>query len=166
MVMPHLLLQKSHRTSKARDHVAQLDHRLKTWSKGDLDLLLHKGRTIQRQQTFGSNRANTPDGKIVQQFAKFMLEGKVRAALQLVTEQERGGLLPLDSVVSSHCSTSKTVCDVLREKHPSAQPPSPSAIYDFSEPIIEPHPVQFENRWSPYSSHRVEDGWFGRSIWH
>ena len=144
MVMPHLLLQKSHRTSKARDHIAQLDRRLKTWSKGDLDPLLHEGHTIQRQLTFGSNRATTPDRKIMQQFAKFMLEEKVRAALRLVTEQERGGLLPLDSVVSSHCSTSKTVCDVLQEKHPSAQPPSPSAIYNFSEPIIEPHLFQFD----------------------
>ena len=135
--MPHLLLQKSHRTSKARDHVAQLDRRLKTWSKEDLDLLLHKGHMIQRQLTFGSNRACATVRQV-------HVRRKVRAALWLVTEQERGGLLPLDSVVSSHCSTSKTVCDVLQEKHPSAQPPSPSAIYDFSEPIIEPHPVQFD----------------------
>ena len=48
MVMPHLLLQKSHRTSKAKDHVIQLERQLKSWAEGDIDQLLHEGRTIQR----------------------------------------------------------------------------------------------------------------------
>ena len=48
MVMPHLLLQKSHRTSKTKDHIAQLHRRLKTWTGGDINQLL-EGRTIQKQ---------------------------------------------------------------------------------------------------------------------
>ena len=137
MVMPHLLLQKSHRTSKAKDHVAQLERRLETWANGDLDQLLHEGRTIQKQLSSGPNKTPSHDAKVAQRFSKLMMEGKVKAALRLITDQERGGLLPLDSVASSEGTTTKTVRDILLEKHPSAQPPFPSAICEPSETIYE-----------------------------
>ena len=44
MVMPQLLLQKSHRTSKTKEHVSQLQRRLQLWEDGDTDRLLHEGR--------------------------------------------------------------------------------------------------------------------------
>ena len=144
MVVPHLLLQKSHRTSKAKDHVAQLERRLKTWANGDLDELLHEGRTIQRQLSSGPNKSPSHDGKVAQRFSKLMTEGKVKAALRLITDQERGGLLPLDSVASSDGTTIKTVRDILSEKHPSSQPPFPSAICEPSESFHEPHSVHFD----------------------
>ena len=144
MVMPHLLLQKSHHTSKAKDHVAQLERRLETWANGDLDQLLHEGRTIQKQLSSGPNKTPSHDAKVAHRFSKLMMEGKVKAALRLITDQERGGLLPLDSVASSEGTTTNTVRDILLEKHPSAQPPFPSAICEPSETIYEPHSVCFD----------------------
>ena len=150
MVMPHLLLQKSHRASKAKDYVAQLEQRLNTCANGDIDQLLHEGRTIQRQLACGPNKTSSSDGKVVQQFFKLMMEGKVKSALRLITDQERGDLLPLDSVVSSDGSNTKTVCDILLEKHPSAQLLCPSAICEPSDAIQKPHSVRFNRIDGPF----------------
>ena len=47
MTMPALLLQKPSSRSKAREHILHLERRLKLWSDGKLDDLLHEGRTVQ-----------------------------------------------------------------------------------------------------------------------
>ena len=48
MIMPHQLLQKSHRTSKTNDHIAQLQCHMKMWAEGDINQFLYEGRTIQK----------------------------------------------------------------------------------------------------------------------
>ena len=48
MTMPALLLQKPFQSSKVREHVSCLKRRLKAWSDGKIDLLLHEGRTACR----------------------------------------------------------------------------------------------------------------------
>ena len=141
MIMPHLLLQKSHCTSKAKDYVAQLERSLKTWTNGDLE-----GRMIQKQLSSDPSRTPSSDGKSAQQFSKLMLEGKVKAALRLISNQ---GVLPLNSAVPSHGSTTKSVRDVVQEKHPPAQLLSPSAIGEPSEAVNDPHPVHFERMDGP-----------------
>ena len=47
MVLPTLLLQKPHSRSKSREHVRCLDRRLTLWKEGNIEALLHEGRTIQ-----------------------------------------------------------------------------------------------------------------------
>ena len=47
IVLPILLLQKPSHNSKAKEHSACLERRLKTWQNGDLSDLLLEGRTIQ-----------------------------------------------------------------------------------------------------------------------
>ena len=49
MTMPILLLQKPHRTSKMKDHIACLERRLESWKDGDIVYLLEEGRTIQQR---------------------------------------------------------------------------------------------------------------------
>ena len=48
MVMPVLLLQKSHPNSKAKDQKSVLERQLKTWAEGNIDKLITEGRTIQK----------------------------------------------------------------------------------------------------------------------
>ena len=48
-VMSLLLLQKPHRTSKSRDHMACLERRMKSWKAGDNNELMLEGRTIQQR---------------------------------------------------------------------------------------------------------------------
>ena len=47
MTMPALLLQKPSSSSKAREHALHLERRLKLWSDGKLDDLVHEGCTVQ-----------------------------------------------------------------------------------------------------------------------
>ena len=89
MVMPTLLLLKLHAKSKAKEHSVHLNRRLKQWMNGDINGLLDEGRTIQQQldgqheQRYGEHTARV--------FAKLMMEGKVRAAHRLISEDDNGG---------------------------------------------------------------------------
>ena len=79
-----------------------------------------------------------------------MMEGKLKATLQLITDQKRGDVLHLDSVAALDGSNTKTVCDILLEKHPSAQPLFPSAICETSDAVHEPHSVRFDRIDGPF----------------
>ena len=58
-----------------------------------------------------------------------MMEGKVKAALRLISDQEKGSVLPLDSLVSTTADTpAKTIRDILLEKHTPFKPLVPSAV--------------------------------------
>ena len=67
--------------------------------------------------------------------------GKVRAALQLVTQANGSGPLPLNNLANPNDPTStRTVRDILLAK----QPPKDSTIIKPGTPSDEPHPVLFE----------------------
>ena len=76
LVLPMLVLQKPHRTSKTKDHVAHLDRRLQLWQEGKFEELLHEGRAIQKRQFSSGARHNNVNW--VKSFSRFMFEGKVR----------------------------------------------------------------------------------------
>jgi hypothetical protein len=60
-----------------------------------------------------------------------MLVGKVNAALRLLTESEKGGLMPLTS----------NLLDILKLKHPPAESATPSAL--LSGPVVQINPILF-----------------------
>ena len=142
MVMPALLLQKPHPRSKARDHVSHLQRRLQLWGNGKLDELLEEGQTIQHQLRRNPPRRQEDTART---FAKLMMEGKVRAALRIVTANCGSGSLPLDQIAEPESDASETVRDILVKKHPPKQPPSVSFLLEppDSQPP-QPHPVMFE----------------------
>ena len=72
----------------------------------------------------------------------FMMKGKVRAALRILSDSNGSGILPLDKVVDK--DTLETVRDVLLKKHPPKQPPRLSSLIEPDSPPPEPHPVMFE----------------------
>ena len=57
---------------------------MKSWLKGD-----HEGETIQKNLTKGDI------GQILKKFAALMRKGNVNAAINLLTENMRNGILPL-----------------------------------------------------------------------
>ena len=93
MVMPALLLQKPHPRSKAKDHVLSLERCLNLWSNGNVKELLDEAYTIQRRLTQTKPKQQDDSART---FAKLMMEGKVRAALRIVTETNSRGTLQLD----------------------------------------------------------------------
>jgi len=115
MTMPALLLQKPDIKSKARDHVKCLERRLQQWSSGDIDELLREGRTIQQHLPQSDLKDHTWEERKTRAFAKLMFEGKVRAALRLLSDQASSGILSLDQELDG-----TSVRDILKDKHPPA----------------------------------------------
>ena len=77
-VMPALLLQKPSKSSKSKDHHADLERRLKLWEEGKIEELLYEGQTIQE-------RMKSPDSsmtiaKISMKFRVLMSKGNVNGA--------------------------------------------------------------------------------------
>ena len=145
MTMPALLLQKPSYKSKAKEHALHLQRRLKLWLEGKLDDLMHEGRTIQRQLIRSKQSQRNNDERNARLFAKLMMEGKVRAAIRLVTQASGNGPLSLNNLANPEDpTTTQTVRDVLIEKHPPKKPPKESAIIKPDTTSDEPHPVLFE----------------------
>ena len=114
-----------------------LDRRLRTWLDGDLNDLLLEGRTIQRH--IPKSHPEDSQKCLARSFANLMFEGKTKAAIRLLTEDAKGGVLCL----SDHVDTNRTVKDVLIDKHPSGQPAHPESMIKDDPPEV--HPVLFES---------------------
>ena len=145
MVMPVLLIQKPHQRSRPREHAKHLERRLKLWSEGDLDALMDEGHTIQTKLKHHQGPQNTNNKQTARSFAKLVMEGKMRAALRLLSQDNNGVPLPLDSQVETN-RTHKSVREVLQEKHPCQQDAKSAALIDQNtrQPTDEPHPILFE----------------------
>ena len=137
MSLPILILQKPFSKSKSSDHINCIERRLKLWLCGDLIALLEEGRSIQRGLT--SPRTPNDSGNISSSFSKLMLQGKVHAALRLLSDHENGFPLPLDRVVGS-----KSVRETLLDKHPRGRPLDLRAVAPPVSSAFDPHPVYFD----------------------
>ena len=146
MVMPVLLIQKPHQRSRQKEHTKHLERRLKLWSDGDIDALLNEGRTIQTEFKHHFRQQNTNNTQSARSFAKLVMEGKMRAALRLLSQDNNNGPLPLDSQVEEN-GTAKTVREILQAKHPLQKPAKPTSLVDpdtQQQQTAEPHPIIFE----------------------
>ena len=141
-VLCALLLQKPSHSSKARDHVKCLQRRLETWRSGDIADLLQEGSTIQSRLP-SHTTSKSSDELLSRNFAKLMAEGKVKAAIRLLSSQPNSAVLHSDTPLGSE-SDSETVFDSLCKKHPSGEPAQFDALFQsFDRPCS--HPVIFES---------------------
>ena len=97
--------------------------------------LLLEGRVIQAdlRRRLARKRYDPSEG-ISRAFSRLMIQGKVKAALRLLSTQSRGEVLDPDAILpggDNAEASPKTVLDVLREKHPPASPIHPDALLDF-----------------------------------
>ena len=92
-VMLALLLQKSSRKLKARNHVIALKRQLELWDKGNINKLLDKGKEIQERLPSINTAMNLQ--KISMKFKHLMQKGNVNGALKLLTNNMSNGILPL-----------------------------------------------------------------------
>ena len=109
MVLPSLLLQKPSRKSKAKQHSAKLSQRLTLWKEGQIDILLHEGKAIQRQL----QRKPRLKEEITKIFSRLMPQGKF-----LESEAQAGGILPLND----------ETLQGLYEKHPPPKDIKPFSL--------------------------------------
>ena len=139
MLMPLLLLQKPHPTSKTKDHTRCLERRMRVWSSGNIGELIREGKTIQQHLPQGSLKERNNNQRAARTFASLMMRGKVRAALRMVSDLGSAGVLGLEEEIDG-----KPVRDILREKHPAAQAACSTALLSLVDNTVETHPVLFE----------------------
>ena len=137
IVLPILLLQKPSHNSKAKDHSACRERRLKTWQNGDLNDLLLEGRTIQLRIPKSSLKDSQKN--LARSFANLMFQRKTKATLRLLSDQGKNAVLCLGDLVDEK----RTVRDIIIDKHPPGQPAHPDSIIKDDPPDI--HPVLFES---------------------
>ena len=78
-------------------------------------------------------------------FSPNMFQGKVRAALRILTNESKGGSLPIDARLSTHPDQPiPTVCDKLLKNHPLGQTAHPDALISSTTPRPVTHPVVFD----------------------
>ena len=100
-----------------------------------------ESRTLQhRLPRNRSARANT---SIAHSFAKLIFMGKCKAALDLISNMEKRGILNLNDPADCDSPTPPIVRKVLISKHPPAHPAHPNCI--LHEEPQNTHPVIFES---------------------
>ena len=125
-VMSILLLQKPARKSKPKDLASCLERRLNTWATGDINNLVLEGRYLQKRlsKTASSQRQ---DVNLARTFSDLMLRGKTSAALDLLSQKGKGGVVRAADPANPDDPASPTVLEVLKSKH-SPPPPRPYSL--------------------------------------
>ena len=141
-------IQKPHAKSKVKEHSVHLERRLKLWQDGNIDVLLHEGRCIQKHLFSSGNQMHDPE-KTTRIFSRLMLQGKVNAALRLLSRDENGGVLSLDDLITTGIgqngeAVQQTTRDVLMEKHPEGKPVPDDSLLDTNSTNHCHDPIIFE----------------------
>ena len=87
IILAALMLQKPSKPSKAQEHCKKLEDRLAAWKDGRIEELIQECRTIQKQ--FSSNERCNKEDK-AKNFAKLVFQGKINAAMKLLTNIDAG----------------------------------------------------------------------------
>ena len=143
MTLPSLLVQKTHAKTKTHDHISCLQRRLNLWQKGDISNLLKEGKALQKSLVTSilPKTGTIDDALTARKFSKMMMEGRVRAALKLLSDDSHTGLLSLDQIIDT---SGKTVRDILKDKHPDPEPVHPKILLeDAGDDSF--HPAIFDN---------------------
>ena len=107
--------------------------------------LFNEGLVLQNHVSSRPPYCHCDDQHRSGRFAHLMMEGRVNAALRCLAPTCNCGPLSLDHVVGSHSDgSSKTVYDVLKDKHPSGRAADPALVLDVSESSSTFHLVLFD----------------------
>ena len=129
MVLPNLLLQKPDAKSKSAAHLAKLKERLALWKTGNINILVRECRHIQKKLSKSKRKTSEDAARI---FSKLIFEGKISAALKLLSDNATGVL-----------ELSAETMNELYEKHPGPCPiEEGSLLYG---PIDQPLPSVFDS---------------------
>ena len=143
-VMSILLLQRPARNSKTKDHSSCLERRLHSWQAGDINGLVLEGRCLQKRLPKTTSRKRC-DENLVRSFSNLMFNGKTSAALDLLSLKGKGGVLHTNDPANKDDPASPSVLDVLKSKHPPAQPATATALFQHPQEPPEVHPVVYDS---------------------
>ena len=95
------------------------------------------------QQRLTRHQSAQANSTLARSFSNLMFTGKCKAALDLLSNAQKGGVLHLHDHTDPNDPLSPTVRDVLVKKHPAPQPARNECI--LQEEIETPHPIIFES---------------------
>ena len=81
------MLQKPSKTSNSREYCKELEDRLAAWKDGRINELIQECRIIQRRLSSNERRNKEDRAKT---FAKLLFQGKINAAMKLLTNIDAG----------------------------------------------------------------------------
>ena len=131
--MPSLLLQKPHPRAGSKEFSQHLTRRLTLWKAGNIKELLEEARTIQSRLLGLDRQRGTTTTKLNRRFAALIRKGEIHAAISLITEHGKGGILDLTPEVQA----------ALRKKHPQAKPADADVLIQGEVPTV--NPILFED---------------------
>jgi len=143
-ILPALLLQRVNGSCRAKECVKHLERRLSLWQADSYSELLDEGLTLQKN--FKTNRRPRLQGgdDDARAFGNLMAKGRIHGAIRALSSDGEVGdgkpVLRSDDVVTIN-DTSRSVRDILQEKHPLPQVASFDALLT-SEPNKE-NPIRF-----------------------
>ena len=140
IVIPHLLLQKPHHSSKTKENISCLKRRMELWKDGDLASLLKEALTIQHRLKKFYQQKKTSNNP-ARQFADLVFQGKIKQALEMLSKEGSGGILRLDDTFNTN-GTTRSVKDTLKLKHPPSQPADPEVCIQGNPPEV--HHVTYD----------------------
>ena len=109
MVKPDLLLQKSFRNSKSKDHLEVLKRRLNLWKEGKLMELFIEGENIQKP--LSEIKSFETIAGLFKKFKNYTKKGNVNVALKLPTTNMKDAILLIKN----------EKLNILKEKHPESK---------------------------------------------
>ena len=110
---------------------------------GDIDDLLWEGRTLQNHlHSFKSRSSEDQSSYTVRVFTKLVFEGKIHSALRFLSDNHGAGVLNISDPACTEYT--RTMLDVLRDKHPAASELHADALVTTTEKPPFTHPVLFE----------------------
>ena len=121
-----LLLQCPNPHPKPHKISSSLSRQLIIWKDGLIEELLDEGRTIQHQLSRLSN-SNKRKPNLTRNFSKMMFQGKIKDAIRLLNDKGSGEVSHCDDSVPTS-SGNVPVVEVLKQKHPPAQPLSIDSV--------------------------------------
>ena len=141
-ILPILLLQKPSKNSKYKDQVKHLKRRLDLWNAGDINALLDEGRCIQHYVCTKKHDRMQSGETVARKFDSLMKHGRTRDAIRLLSSSSNGKVLQLHDSVFEMTSTgeqiSRSVRDILSDKHPKGIPPVYSSLLQDNPAPVNP----------------------------
>ena len=102
---------------------------------------MNEGRTIQLYLPLSHPINHTQEQRQARTFAHLMFQGKVRAALRLVSDQCSSGVLNINQEIVGTCTP---VLDLPKSKHPPAEQASSATLLPPNDHSPEIHPILLE----------------------
>ena len=135
-VLQQLILQKPFGSLRDGEQADIVKRRMKLWEEGQVDKLIDEAKTIQGQICKVHSAPSTADhSDVAKKCAAKVTEGKIGAAACMLEEHASGGPLKTSDKVGN-----QTVLEILKSKHPEAQPFNQDAAIP-GEAHARPNPI-------------------------